>query len=43
VKVASTRSGMIKDMAKTLFQFEQHLHAIITTCDFVQGTAVQKE
>lgn len=43
MKVAPTRWGMIKDMAKTLLQSEQHLHAIVTACDFVQGTATQKE
>jgi hypothetical protein len=43
VKAALTRWGMIKDMVKTLLQSEQHLHAIITTCDFVQGTTTQKE
>ncbi len=43
VKAALTRWGTIKDMAKNLFQSEQHLHAIVTTCNFVQGTAAQKE
>jgi hypothetical protein len=33
---------MIKDMAKTLLQSEQHLHAIVTACDFVQGAAKRK-
>jgi hypothetical protein len=35
--------GTIKDMAKTLLQSEQHLHAIVTAHNFVQGTAAQKE
>jgi hypothetical protein len=43
VKVAPMCWGMIKDMAKTLLQSEQHLHVIITAHDFIQGTAVQKE
>jgi hypothetical protein len=43
VKAAPTCWGTIKDMAKTLLQSKQHLHAIVTARDFVQGTDAQKE
>jgi hypothetical protein len=43
VKAGPMRWGAIKDMAKTLLQFEQHLHAIVMARDFVQGTTAQKE
>jgi hypothetical protein len=43
VKATPTRWGTIKDMAKTLLQSEQHLHAIVTACNFVRRMAAQKE